>query len=95
LKRSSIGSFAIAARLPDNTVLKRLDLCELRLLLHDRRHAVQAIDDLGVHRVLDPERAVLVEGGNALFWRYKLWARVVGGCVYELDDCLFGGTIIP
>ncbi len=41
------------------------DFGEFGLLLYQRRDAFEAIHHLRVHRVLDPERAVLVESGDA------------------------------
>ena len=37
--------------------------------LDDGRHAIEAVHDLRVHRLLDPQRAVLVERGDALCGR--------------------------
>ena len=34
------------------------------------------VDDLAVHRMLDPERAVLVEGGDPLRRRHEIGARL-------------------
>ena len=51
---------------------ERLDLGELGLCLHDRRHAIKAIDELRVDRMLDPQRAVLVEGRDALRERHEV-----------------------
>ena len=46
--------------------LERLDVLEFRLLRHHRRDAIQAVDHLRVHGMLDPERAVLVEHRDAV-----------------------------
>ena len=75
--------------------LERLDLLEFRFLFHQRWHAFQAIHHLGVHRVLDPQRAVLVEGGDAILGRDILGIRLVS---YRLDECqdgLLSGAVVP
>ena len=64
--RSFSESFASAARLPERTVLNGSRAIEFRLLLRQGADAVQAIHQLRNHRLLDPQRAVLVEGGDAL-----------------------------
>ena len=48
-----------------------------------------------VDRVLDPERAVLVEGGDALGRRHELRARRGRGRLDEVDDRLLGGAVVP
>ena len=93
--RSCIVSFAIASRLPDSTVLNGSTFVELRLRLDHRRHPLQAVHHLRVHRMLDPQRAVLVEGGDARLRRHELRARLVGGRLHELDDRLLRGAVVP
>ena len=88
LTRSSIESFAIASRSPDNTVLNGSTSRELRLRLHHRRDPVQAVDHLRIHRMLDPQRAVLVEGGDARLAAARTWARLVRRGLHEFDDRL-------
>ena len=75
--------------------LERLDVPELRLLRHHRRHAVQAVDHLRVHRMLDPERAVLVEHRDALRRGDVALARPVGGGTHEVDDRLLRWPVVP
>ena len=41
--------------------------------------------------MLDPQRAVLVEGGDALGRRHELRAALGRGRLHELDDRLLGG----
>ena len=52
--------------------LERLDILEFGLLGHNRRHAIQAVDDLAVHRVFHPQGAVLIEGGDPLWGGTKV-----------------------
>ena len=59
---------------PSSTVLNGSTFASFRLRLHERRHAVEAVHHLRVHRMLDPQRAVLVEGGDALRRRHELRA---------------------
>jgi hypothetical protein len=49
-----------------------------------------------VHRMLNPKRPILVEGGDAFFRRHKLRACLVdGGRLHKCDDRLLGGAVIP
>jgi len=84
-----MGSRARAARSPDSTVLKGLDLPELRLLGHHRRHPLQAVDDLRIHRLLDPRRAVLVEAGDPLLGGHELRASL--GVVARTNSTMLAG----
>ena len=74
---------------------ERLDLGELRLRLHNSGHAIEAIDDLRVDRMLDPQRAVLVEGRDALFRRHEFRARRIGRLLHEAEDRLPRGPVVP
>ena len=48
------------------------------------------------HAVLNPERAVLVKGGNAILGCDILGIRlVVGHLLDESQDSLFGGAVVP
>src|SRR5271157_2269503 len=48
-----------------------------------------------VHRVLDPCRAVLVEGRNAILGRDILGFGLVGHLLDECQDGLLGGAVVP
>ena len=74
---------------------ERLDLGQLGLRLYERRHAIEAIDKLRIDRVLDPERAVLVEGRDAVRERHEVGARGVGRRVDEFDDRVLSGPRVP
>ena len=94
--RSCIGSLAIASRLPDSTVLNGSTFASSGFALTTRRHAVQAVHHLRVHRVLDPQRAVLVEGGDA-----RLAAARTSGSPASVVACtnstiaFFAGAVVP
>ena len=81
----------MASRLPDKHGLEGLDLGQLRFRLHHRRHPLQAVHHLRVHRVRHPQRAVLVEGGQAGLGRHELRAGLVGGGFHEVQDSHLAG----
>ena len=68
---------------------------QLGPFLHNLRHAIESEYDLRIDRVLDPERAVLVEGRDALSERHEVWASRVGRRVDEFDDRILGGPGVP
>ena len=75
--RSGSVSLAMAARSPlriSSTVEKGATLASSGLALTSARHALEDVHHLRVHRVLDPQRAVLVEGGDALSRRHEVRA---------------------
>jgi hypothetical protein len=72
-----------------------LDVRKLRPLLDHGGHAVETIDHLAVHRLLDPQRAVLVERRDALGFGHEAGAPRGGGVCHERDDDSFGGAIVP
>jgi len=65
-------------------------------LFYQRRHALQANITCVLHRVLNPDRAVLVKGGNAILGCDILGiGLVVGHLLDESQDGLFGGAVVP
>ena len=58
-------------------------------------HAVQREEGLGIERVLDPQRAVLIEGGDALLRRHERGAAAVGRGFDKVQDCLLRRSLIP
>jgi hypothetical protein len=58
-------------------------------------YQLQAVDHLRVHRMRDPQRAVLIEGGDARLRRHELRATLFRSGLHELDDRLFGGSVVP
>jgi hypothetical protein len=45
--------------------------------------------------MLNPQRTILVEGGNTFFRWYEPRVRFVRGFLHKPDDCLSGETIAP
>jgi hypothetical protein len=50
-------------------VLERFDLRNVGFCPDHRGHSVQTVYELAVDWMLDPKRAILVKGGNTVFWR--------------------------
>ena len=63
--------------------------------LDQRRYLLQAIHHLGVHRMLDPQRAILIERGDALLGWHKLRTALSGRRFDQFKDGLFGRTVVP
>ena len=76
--RSGIVNLLMAFRSPERACLERLRLLQRRFLGRQRWYAVEAIHHLTVHRVLDPQRAVLIESCDALVGRNEVWTCPVG-----------------
>jgi hypothetical protein len=63
-----------------------------------RRECLDPVDgerELDVHRLLDPERAVVVERGDPLGGRHEVGRSVPGDSVDEGKDGLPGGRVVP
>jgi hypothetical protein len=71
------------------------DLGQFRLSFDQRRHALQAKHHLRIHRMLDPERAVLVKGRDAFLGRDKIRAASFGGGFDKVYDGLLGRALRP
>jgi hypothetical protein len=84
-------SFVIAVK----DRLERLLALPLGMFPGECFDAVDRKHHLRVDRLLDPQRPVLVERGDALLGREESRARLVGGRPHEVEDCLLGGSIIP
>jgi hypothetical protein len=65
------------------------------MLGRKRRHPVERENGLRVKQVLDPERAVIVEGGDAVGWRHVVGAALGGHRLDELDDRRLGSAVVP
>ena len=74
---------------------ERLLRLPLRMLRREGLDAVQCKHRLDVHRLLCPERAVVVERRDALGRRYVIRARLVRRRLHKLDDRFLRRTIIP
>ena len=66
-----------------------------RILRRERLDAVQNEGELDVHRLLDPQRAVIVEGRDALLDRDEVRAALIGGTRDEVDDRFLGRALVP
>jgi len=60
-----------------------------------RRDAVEAVDDLRVDRMLDPQRAVLIEGRDTSFRRDEVRTRLVGRRAHEVHNALLCRAVVP
>src|SRR5262249_23689554 len=61
----------------------------------DCRDPLEAVDDLRVNRVLDPQRAVLVERRDALLRRHEFRVGAIGRGLNEMQDRLLRCPVIP
>src|SRR6266511_652989 len=75
--------------------LERLGVPELRPLRRHRRDALQAVDHLRVHRMLDPQRAVLIEHRDAVLRNDVARTRSVDGRAHEIEDRLLCRPFVP
>jgi hypothetical protein len=82
-------------RIAGENSLEGFAVSQFRLLRDERPDAIEAIDDLRIDRVLDPERAVLIERGDALLRPQVAWARGVRCGAYEIEDRVFRGPVVP
>ena len=65
------------------------------MLRGQRLDAVEREQGLDVHRLLGPERAIVVERRDALARRDVVGTRFVGGLPDEFDDGLLRRAVIP
>jgi hypothetical protein len=61
----------------------------------ERMHSVEREHGLGIQRMFDPERAVLIEGGDAVFRRHEISARWVSGRMDKAQNRLLCWPFIP
>ena len=74
---------------------ERLFVLPLGMLRRQRLHAVEREEELEIHRLLGPQRAVVVEGGDAFGGRHEVRARLPGDFRDECDDGLLGLAVVP
>lgn len=67
----------------------------LRMLWCNRLHAIERNEKLEVHRLLSPERAVVVESGNAARRPDKAGPSVLGHRCDKFDQGLFSRSVVP
>ena len=58
-------------------------------------YAVERKAQLDVHGLLSPERAIIVERGDALVGRHKVTRALLRHLPHEFDDRLLGPAILP
>ena len=75
--------------------LERLLLLPLGMLGRQRHHPVEREHHLAVDRVLDPQRAVLVEGGEPVLERDEVRAAGLRGGTDQVEDSLLGRAGVP
>jgi hypothetical protein len=56
---------------------------------------IQSEGNLREHRMLDPQRTVLIKRGNAILFRNKLGACWVRSSLNKRYDCRLGWSLIP
>ena len=74
---------------------ERLLVLPLRMLRRERLHPVEREDQLEIHRLLAPERAVVVERGDALGRRHKVRRAFLRDLRDEVDDGLLRRAVVP
>ena len=89
------GEFPDGLAVAGNDGLERLNVFQFRFFFHERTDPVKAIHHLGIHRMLDPERAVLVERGDAFLGRDKIRAAGFRGRFDKVHDGLFRRAVVP
>ena len=75
--------------------LEGLDVLQRWLLFDDSGNTIQAVNHLGVHRMLDPQCAVLVEGHDAIFGRNELRGPPLRGLAHERQNRVLRRAVIP
>ena len=75
--------------------LERLRVPPLRMLRRQRLHPIDRERELEIDRLLGPERAVVVEGGDALLDRNEIRPALLGHAIDEGDDRLLRRTLVP
>ena len=71
------------------------DVLQFRLLRDHRWNAVEAVGHLRVDRMLDPQRAVLIEGRDTSLRRDEVRTRLVGRRAHEVHDALLCRAVVP
>ena len=74
---------------------ERLFVLPLGMLRGQRLHAVEREEQLEIHRLLRPQRAVIVEGGDALVDRHEIRRSFLRHFVDESGDGLLGRRVVP
>ena len=75
--------------------LERLLGLPFRMLRRQRLDAVEHEGELDVHRLLDPQRAVVVEGRDALIRRHEVGPALRRDARDEIGDRRLGRAVVP
>jgi hypothetical protein len=75
--------------------LERLLCLPFRMLVGERLHAIERERKLDIHRLFAPERAIVVEGCDALRHRDEIRRPVLGNSGNEIQNRLFVLTVVP
>src|SRR5215510_2234577 len=75
--------------------LERLPLLDGRILNGELLHAVREKEALHRHRMLTPQRPVVIEGGDALRWRNVIASALLRDARDEVDDGGPGCAFVP
>ena len=75
--------------------LERLAVAQLRLFGRRLADGAQAVLELDVQRFLQPQRAVVVERGDALGGRHKVRPTRRGHFRDKVEDGALGGAVVP
>ena len=73
----------------------RLGLRQCRIDLRKLLDAVERKHELEIHRLFGPERAVIVEDGDAFFHRHEISTARLRGALDEGENGLFGPAFVP
>ena len=96
---SSIRPFspeaASACMSPSSTALKGCVVVQFGLLWRQRLHTVEDEGELDIHRLLDPQRAVVVERGDALVGRHEVGPALRGDARDEVSDGFLRRAVVP
>ena len=74
---------------------ERLLVLPLGMLRGERLHAVEREEELEIHRLLGPERAVVVEDRDALGGRDEVGRALLRHLLDEVDDRLLRRAVVP
>ena len=82
-------------KVPIQDRLERLPVRQFRVGLGEYLGAVEHESRLHIYRLLGPERAVVVEGGDALLDRHEIRTALARHPFDESGDGRFGAAVVP
>src|SRR4029077_21298404 len=75
--------------------LERLALLHRRIFLGELLYPRYEKKHLHLHRLLAPERPVVVKHGNALCGWHEIWSALLRHARNKVEDLRFCGTLVP